>query len=146
MRITQEADYAIRICCLLSTSEGITDAASISDSVAVPPRFALKILRKLSQGGAVRSHKGATGGYELALDPQTLTVRQVVELIDGPIYISKCLSNDHACTNNPEKSCCRMHNLFSQLNDMLTERLDRVTVASVADSSIPLSELLEIIK
>ena len=48
MRITQEADYAIRMCCFLSTVEGTKDATTISESASVPQRFALKILRKLA--------------------------------------------------------------------------------------------------
>lgn len=146
MKITQEADYAIRICCLLFSCNGVTDAATLAHSVAVPQRFALKILRKLSLCKIVKSYKGATGGYMLAIDPSELTIRRIIESIDGEIHISKCLSDNHCCANNPNKEVCRMHNVFCYLNQMLVERLDRLTVAEVADGTLPVACLLEKVK
>lgn len=146
MRITQEADYALRMVSLMAQSESVLGAASMADAVAVPPRFAVKILRKLSQYGLVHASRGVTGGYRLAVDPLTLTVRQVIEAIDGPTYISRCLSEGHVCLNNSNKTCCRFHSLFGALNTLLTERLDRVTIGMMVDTSLPLEDLLLVVK
>ena len=146
MRITQEADYALRIVSLLAARSETVGAPAMSEVVAVPPRFALKILRKLSMEGLVQASRGANGGYSLVADPHTLTVRRVIETIDGPIEISKCLSEDHVCLNNPVKTCCRFHHLFETLNGQLTERLDRVTIGMMVDGDLPLSDLLDIVK
>ena len=59
MRITQEADYALRIVCFLAEEARVLDATTIAESAHITPRFALKILRKLVLGGLVRSYKGA---------------------------------------------------------------------------------------
>ena len=150
MKITQEADYALRMMCLLAkeSAAGNTTvgAAGLAEEVAVPTRFGLKILHKLSQTGLVKTSRGATGGYSLNTDPATLTVRQVIEAIDGPIEINRCLSEAHTCLNNPNKDCCRLHHVFEELNLMLTERLDRLTVAMVIDSGVGLGDLLSVIR
>lgn len=150
MRITQEADYALRMMCLL-TERGATEAQPLgapvmAEKVAIPPRFATKILRKLSLAGLVKSSRGVTGGYSLTADPARLTIRQVIEVIDGPIEISKCLSDDHACQNNPNKDCCRFHHVFGGLNDMLTQRLDRLTIGMMVDYSRTVKDLLDLIQ
>ncbi len=149
MKITQEADYALRIMCLLATQAATEDiplgAPAMAEAVAVPQGFAMKILRKLSLSGLVRSSRGMSGGYRMVADPDTLTVRAVIEVIDGPIEISKCLSETHQCQNNPNKSCCRFHHVFGSLNDMLKERLDRLTIAMMIDGEVPLEKLLAII-
>jgi len=149
MKITQEADYALRIMCLLATQAATEDiplgAPAMAEAVAVPQGFAMKILRKLSLSGLVRSSRGISGGYRMAADPDTLTVKAVIEVIDGPIEISKCLSEAHQCQNNPNKSCCRFHHVFGSLNDMLKERLDRLTIAMMIDGEVPLEKLLAII-
>ena len=94
MRITQEADYAMRIVCLLAQLESgeldLTDdsrsntetdtscendecrilgAAEITARTMVPPRFTLTILRKMVMSGLVESFKGKNGGYKLSKMP-----------------------------------------------------------------------------
>ena len=146
MKITQEADYALRMMCLLTkeTAKGNAPvgAATLAEGVAVPTRFGLKILSKLSGAELVKTSRGATGGYSLNTDPTTLTVRRVIEAIDGPIEINRCLSDTHQCLNNPNKDCCRLHHVFEELNNHLTERLDRLTVAMVVDDRVGLGDLL----
>ena len=146
MKITQEADYALRMMCLLTkeTARGNTPvgAATLAEGVAVPTRFGLKILNKLSGADLVKTSRGATGGYSLNTDPATLTVRRVIEAIDGPIEINRCLSETHLCLNNPNKDCCRLHHVFEELNRMLTERLDRLTVSMVVDEGIGMGDLI----
>ena len=150
MKITQEADYALRMMCLLAkeTAAGNTPvgAAGLAEEVAVPTRFGLQILRKLADTGLVKTSRGATGGYSLNQDPSTITVRRVIEAIDGPIEINRCLSESHSCLNNPNKDCCRLHHVFEELNRHLTERLDRLTVAMVVNENVGLGDLITIIR
>lgn len=132
MRITQEADYALRIVALLATREGLVDANTIADEAGVTQRFALKILRKLSLGELVCSQKGANGGYRLAKTAEDITLREVIELIDGEIAISKCLSEEHICSKQgANKSACKIHLIFDAINHDLVERLGKITIASV---------------
>ena len=155
MRITQEADYALRMVSLLAKSgavfsygtvQGTLFAPAMAENVAVPMGFANKILRKLSLAGIVKAMRGITGGYYLLRDPKTLTIREVIEVIDGPIEISKCLSENCDCLNNPHKDCCRFHNVFGSLNHMLTERLDRLTIDMMVDAHLSMPDLLETIQ
>ena len=150
MKITQEADYALRMMCLLAkeTAAGNSPvgAATLAEGVAVPTRFGLKILHKLSEAGLVKTSRGAAGGYSLNRDPGSITVRGVIEAIDGPIEINRCLSETHVCLNNPDKDCCRLHHVFEELNRHLTERLDRLTVAMEEDGTLGLGDLLSVIR
>lgn len=155
MRITQEADYALRMVSLLAKSgavfsygavQGTLFAPTMAETVKVPMGFANKILRKLSLAGVVKAMRGITGGYYLLRDPAGLTLKEVIETIDGPIEISKCLSENCECLNNPNKDCCRFHNVFGVLNQMLVERLDRLTIAMMVNADLSMSDLLETVK
>jgi len=66
MHLTLEADYAVRIVDKLAIKNKKMGAQSIAEQTNVPLRFALKILRKLVACGAVKSYKGAHGGYIIA--------------------------------------------------------------------------------
>ena len=134
MRITQEADYALRIICLLAEEKKVLDATTIADDAHITPRFALKILRKLVLGGMVRSYKGAAGGYELAREPEAVSMKDVIELIDGELAISKCLLDEHVCSKQgANKSACAVHHVFEAINRDVSRTLGGITIASVID-------------
>ena len=104
MRITLESDYALRIISALAMHEDRVDAKTLSDEISVTQRFTLKILHKLVGSNFVKSYKGVRGGYKLNLPPESITLKSVIELIDGPIFISRCLDSDEGCSMNPDNT------------------------------------------
>ncbi len=146
MRVTQEADYAIRICIVLNEAGEKLGASEIADRSGTSQSFALKILRKLNGEGIVSSFKGSAGGYVLAADPRELSVAKVVGAIDGPICISKCIESGYECTRNPQKGKCKMHVAFCALNAQLADKLSRITIDHLTDQSVTATELVELIK
>ena len=131
MRITLESDYALRIVGTLASSDEIIDAHAISEKISVTQRFTLKILHKLLQGDIVRSYKGARGGYALNIAPDKISLKMVIELIDGPIAISRCLESSESCSLNPDKTACIYHHIFDSISTDVARRLDAITIADV---------------
>ena len=143
MRITQEADYALRIVYLLAKDGGVLGAGTISEASGVTERFTVKILRKLTQSGMVASKKGASGGYILAAEPKDITMRQIVEIIDGPLEISKCLDSAYECTRNKgKKHQCTFHLIFAKINKTIADKLDTVTLDTVIGDDIDIGKIL----
>ena len=130
MRITSETDYALRILrCIASDANNIVDARTISERIGVPQQFTLKILRKLLTGGRVNSHKGSSGGYSLAKQASEITMLAVVETIDGPIEITRCLNGGYECSrSNSDKNMCYFHNIFCKINKMIASELSETTL------------------
>lgn len=127
LRITLEADYAVRIIDYLVYQEKRQDARSISEKINVTLRFTLKILRKLVQAKLVRSYKGVTGGYELLKDPSEINLKIVIEAVDGPILINRCLVQDASCTRTENKSECYYHNAYAEVSEIVCEKLEKIT-------------------
>ncbi len=125
MFITLETDYAVRIVYCLARSGKRTGASEISESTGVTLRFALKILHKLVANGIVRSFKGAKGGYELARTPGEITLREVVEVMEGPIVFSRCLTDGFVCTNDVEGRCF-FNGVYEKLSNSMREQLEGV--------------------
>ena len=144
MRITQEADYALRITYLLARQSEVLDAGSIAKAVGVTESFTLKILRKLSSAGLLRSKKGVNGGYELAVPTNEVSMRRVIETIDGPVEISRCLSGDYVCSRVGScKNECAFHCIFGKLNVQLAEKLDSVTLDVILSDGFDINNYLE---
>lgn len=128
MYMTLEADYAVRIVDCLSRSGERIDAKRLAEQAGVTLRFSLKILRKLVGGGIVRSYKGAQGGYELARPAREITLGEVIELVDGPITISRCVGNEYSCPRKqPDDGGsalpCRFHATYMEASEMVRSRL-----------------------
>ncbi len=138
MRITLESDYALRIVTALAESREVIDARTLSEKTLVTPRFALKILHKLVNGGIVLSFKGVKGGYKLAIPSDQITLKRVIELIDGPIAIARCLESEEACSLNCDKTACIYHHIFDTISNELAKKLDNITISDVINRTYKL--------
>lgn len=126
MFLNNETDYAIRIVsCLAEQSERI-DAAAIAEKTGVTPRFTLKILHRLVQGGMVRSFKGNKGGYVLARSADEITLLQVVEQIYRPLTLSRCHS-DGSCGCTHPNGFCDFKDVFSDVTTYMRQKLSEIT-------------------
>ena len=100
------------------------DAKSLAAATGVTLRFSLKILRKLVAEGIVRSYKGTQGGYELAKPAGEITLGQVIETVEGPITISRCVGGgDYRCTRVDDRTECRFSRTYEEIARLVRERL-----------------------
>lgn len=143
MRITQEADYALRICAMLTQSNQPVSSTMLSKELCVTPKFTSKILRELMLAGLVHSSRGINGGFTLEREAESITLRMVIEAIDGPVAIRHCLIDEHSCNYQQDKSKCRFHVVFQELNSIITSRLDILTLADIVDTRISVERLIE---
>jgi len=132
MRITQETDYAFRITIYLANlGKGVkADAKTISQSEGVSLRFTLKILRKLCQSKLIISFRGVNGGYALNVDPKELNMKQIIEAIEGPIYLNKCLAPEGNCNINRSNSC-KLHNIFCDIQNKLIKEFEAININDI---------------
>ena len=126
MHITLESDYAIRIVHTLAREDKRMDAKTISEQTGVTLRFSLKILRKLVTDGIVKSYKGAQGGYELAKPANEISLRKVIEAVEGEYRFSRGLSEGYACTRE-HSGKCKFQAAFDEISGIVRDKLDTYT-------------------
>ncbi len=123
MRLNQATDYAFR--CVLHLSlvprGQVVDARQIGEAESIPLRFVLKILRTLSQAGIVQSYRGINGGYALARPPAKITLLDVVEAMEGPIKVNRCLISPDLCSKDFTRRC-PIHNALYSVQQTLIEK------------------------
>lgn len=130
MNITLEADYAVRIVYCLACAGRRVDARAVAEKTGVTLRFSLKILGKLVGAGLIRSYRGAQGGYELAVPADEITLRRVIETVEGDLVFNRCLSGgDFVCTQGGPP--CAFQRVFDEINCMIVKKLDSVTIGSM---------------
>lgn len=93
MQFTRASDYAVRVLSYLANANGnISRSQSIAAATDIPESFLAKILGQLSRAGIVHSHRGARGGFSLAVDAEGLSLLDVVEAMEGPLHLNLCVT------------------------------------------------------
>ena len=127
MHMTLEADYAVRIVEFLTVTGEKVDARTISEKTQIPQRFCLKILRTLVNENIVCSYKGAHGGYALHRPAEEITLREVIEAVEGPYMLSRCQGSEYTCSHGD----CHFHSIYHEISRMVRDKLDSYTFAAI---------------
>jgi len=127
MYINLESDYAIRIVCFLCSQSDVTSAKAISENSNVSLRFCLKILRKLVNAGILKSYKGNKGGYKSNLGSEKISLKDIIEVIEGPINISKCLDGTYKCVRE-HSGKCKIQKAFRNVNENIKYELSKISI------------------
>src|SRR2546427_10872107 len=94
MQVSRKIDYALRAVIHLANEETSDRACSVAEIAAqerIPRQFLEKIVRELIHKGLVRSRRGPHGGYVLARPADQGTFRDVIEAVEGPIFLTACV-------------------------------------------------------
>lgn len=135
MQISRSEEYAIRgLIFLARQSPGkMTLLSEISRVQKIPERFLAKIFQRLSKEGLLRSVRGSKGGFALAKPATEITMREVIEALDGPIAINRCLRQSGECE---EEKICPLHQVFEQAQNRFLEVLGKTTIDDLATKAV----------
>ncbi len=95
----------------------------------IPETFLAKILQSLAHAGLATSQRGAHGGFALARPAAEISMRDIVEAVDGPIALNPCVLWPEDCCRSDE---CQVHLAWVQAQEQLMGVLDAVTLKSLA--------------
>jgi Rrf2 family protein len=130
MRFTKAEDYGLYGVIYLAEQENgrIVPLSEISKTADVPEKFLAKIFQSLSRAGLVKSHRGVKGGFTLAKPAGEITIRVLVETIQGPYYLSKCIHDEKACDKSAN---CPVRHLLSLTLKCILEQFESYTLADM---------------
>ncbi len=116
MKLTRGGEYGIRgVLYLAQQNDGkVSMLSAIAKTQDVPPRFLAKIFQALAKAGVVKSHRGAKGGFSLARPANEITIRDVIEAVEGPVLLNVCLTGPGECTRD---EICPMHAVWSDAQE-----------------------------
>lgn len=67
-----------------------TTAKSIANEYGIPSELLAKTMQQLARSGLVESRNGPKGGYVLSRQPESITIADVIQTIEGPIVMANC--------------------------------------------------------
>lgn len=129
LHITQKVDYGMFLLAAIA-SHGSDEPVSlhdVADGSNLSFAFLQQVARQLRQGNLLESVRGKSGGYRLTRKAQDISVKQIIEALEGPIAITDCARDDdkHAC---PRSSVCNMRTAMRRINDEIKAVLEHKTL------------------
>lgn len=117
-----------------------SSARSLSTRLNVPPRLLTNILSQLTHRGLVISVRGANGGYALARPPEEITLRELIEAVEGPMKLARCCVPED---NGDPPACervrtCLNRDAIRKLHESLKGYLDEITLSDIAFNTVPM--------
>ncbi|QIP84198.1 Rrf2 family transcriptional regulator [Streptomyces sp. Tu 2975] len=136
MRISARADYAVRAALQLAASgdDGPLKAEAIADAQDIPHKFLEGILNDMRRGGLVLSRRGGNGGYRLAKPAESISIADVIRVVDGPLVSVRGVRPPELSYTGPAESLLP---LWIALRSNVREILEGVSLADVASAQLP---------
>lgn len=123
MKLTRQGEYAIRATLELAKyyETGLISAKEIANKQDIPLVFLTKILSALTKSGLVVSQRGNNGGIRLSKGPYEISIKDVIEAVEGPFNLNACLGETGQCGRKPE---CRVHQIWQRAQTALLKELE----------------------
>ena len=130
MQLTSTTDYAIRIVCYLAAQRQMISTSELSQELSVPASYIPKITKKLKQAGIIKACEGIKGGYQIAKQPENISLRDVISCTESTMAISRCLEKEGGCSKN-YIACCKVHQILLDLQNIYNNRLESVKISDI---------------
>lgn len=126
LQLTRDGEYAVRAVLYLAAHEDrVSLINEISEAQDVPKSYLSKIMQSLTRAGLVKSRRGAKGGFFLARPAGSITLRETIEAVEGPIHLNVCLIKKGEC---PKDEVCPVHPVWKEAQKKLFEVLESKTM------------------
>jgi Rrf2 family iron-sulfur cluster assembly transcriptional regulator len=134
LQLTRGGEYAIRAMTYLARYPvgHVSSLHDVGQAQDIPESFLAKIFQSLVHAGLATSQRGAHGGFSLARTAGQISVRQVIEAVDGPIALNGCVLYPEECRRS---SGCTMHAAWEVAQERLMAVLDDVTLEKLSAAS-----------
>lgn len=131
--LRRNTDYALRLAVNLAKHYGEESLSTrvLAEDEEVSYQLACKLMQKLHRAGLVESDMGPKGGFRLCRVPEEVSIQEVIEAIQGPLRLNRCLLNDGFCTR---QETCPVRKKLSLLQEQMNGYLKGVTLGELANT------------
>jgi Rrf2 family transcriptional regulator, iron-responsive regulator len=143
MRLTQQANYSVRILMYCATKQN--DFAKVSEIARVfdiSEYHLFKILPILVSNGFITTHRGRNGGLKLAKEPSEITLGQIIRAAEENFHLADCF--DEGSYNCPLLSMCDFNQALNDALEAFLDALDKYTLADLTSNEGDMRNLLNI--
>lgn len=135
MRFTTKTEYGL-ICLVnmasLHEPEKAVALREIVNEEQYPLAYMEKIFQRLRAAGIVRAYSGKQGGYRLARVPGEITLREIVEALEGATFAVFCDPHGRESIVCSHLCLCGMKPVWKKTKALLDDYYDSITLEMIA--------------
>ena len=131
LKLTKKADYALIAMRHLAEHSGPASAKDLAEAYGIPQEALAKILQRLAKAQLLRSLHGTRGGYTLARDARHISALEVINVIEGPLFMTSCLSH-RDCDQNDR---CTVREPLRKVGESIQQVLAKLTIFDMRDEA-----------
>lgn len=137
LRISKLTDYGTVVMTYLARENGrLHSVSEIAGEIRLAAPTVSKILKQLVHERLVVSHRGVKGGYNLGRPSADISMLEIIDALEGRVGLTECGSSPGLCT---QESLCSIRTNWQRINSAVREALAGVSLAEMAETSMPLS-------
>ena len=132
IKLSRMADYAILLVSRMAIqTDKLVTAQELSEYSSLSITTVNKILSKLTRANITNSYRGVAGGYKLSRSADAISIRNIIDIIDGKVALT-------ACSPESEDECnmtnfCPTQKHWQIINNAVCDALDSVNIAEMAN-------------
>ena len=127
MKLSTRARYGVRLMVALAFNydKGPIFLKDVAKGENISEKYLSLIIIPLRRTGLVNSIRGAHGGYLLAKDPSQITMKEIIDVLEGDCSLVDCVRNPSTC---PRVPICASHDIWEIIGEKISETLNSVTL------------------
>jgi len=132
LKLTKKADYGLMAMKHLAehADRGSCSAKDVAEAYGIPQEALAKILQRLAKVGLIRSQHGMNGGYTLTRDPKMISAFEVIKAIDGPLFITSCVTVRGECG---QSNRCTIREPLRKVNESIEQVLKNIMISQMKE-------------
>lgn len=133
MQISRQTDYAVRTMEFLARipSGVLVQTREIARKQGIPEKYLPSIVRTLATAGLLKTMRGNHGGIRLARPPEDITLKDIVEAIDGPVVLNRCQIKPGDCESS--NNLCTLHDFWERVTADVQNQLSAVSLSDLVN-------------
>jgi Rrf2 family protein len=137
LRINRQTDYAVRVILALAKhGEGVKlSTGEIQREMLIPPAFMSRIVAQLAKTDLLNTFPGRDGGLILARPAAQITLKDVLEVFEGPILLPACMQakGEDDC---PFQANCPVRTKWGRVQAVMFQELESITFDELVSDSL----------
>jgi Rrf2 family protein len=139
LKISKLTDYGLLASVYLARNHGeVVAAREIAEFYHLPVPMITKVLKALHHGGLISSHRGVGGGYSFEGDAESVTLGNLIDMLEGPWDLTECETfDDHGAATCAIRIACPSRRFMFGINRAIKGAFEQVTLGDLVRGGMP---------
>ncbi len=132
MKLSTRGRYGVRMMLDLALhyGEGPILLRDIAERQGISEKYLWQLINPLKTTGLVNSLRGAHGGYVLGKSPEAISIKTILQVLEGPLCLVDCVDNPSLCERAPS---CISRDIWGEASKNMQQTLEDTTLAAMVE-------------